>query len=281
MTDTSIIYLFPVNLHQFGEESVDSADGTTGDEIETGDADQISAEADKEKQFEQLISGDYKDVFGKRVQGIIDKRFKETKTIEAQATELKGKYERLFEAVKGKYNAEDLDEIINAIDGESIEQEAYERGMDVEDVRKERENKRQTQELVKQNKKLQEQLNTREQQERLMQRVSEWRKQEVDVKKLYPDFSLQQASENSDFLRLLNAGVQVQTAYETAFPDKFKARVEGAIVKDSKSRRPSENAASQQKTNNFNLEKSVSNLTKEERRELAERAKRGETITFR
>lgn len=60
----------------------DGSLGTDDQSTVTTPKDETDAQANSENQFEELIKGPYKDAFAKKVQGIINKRFKEQKTAE-------------------------------------------------------------------------------------------------------------------------------------------------------------------------------------------------------
>lgn len=81
----------------------------------------------QDAEFEKLIKGDYKDAFSRRVQNIINGRFKETRTLQEQLQ----KSTPVFEILAQKYGikADDIDGIVKALenDDESYREEAMER----------------------------------------------------------------------------------------------------------------------------------------------------------
>lgn len=276
---------FLINLNVFEEEvtEVSDTDTTTVEQQNTGDDDQtkgVETEPDHDAQFEDMIKGDFKGAFDKRVHTIINKRFKDTKELETNFATLKATNDRLSEALMTRYNATSLDDAINKMEEESIENEAYERGVDVDEVKKDRENKKYVQNLETKNKELSTRFDAWQEQEKRRKMMIDWKQQEGELQQLYPEFDLASCASNQNFVNLLRAGVRVQQAYEIAFPEQFKARIEGAIVNDKKSGRMRENASETSKQQDFTLNKSVSKMSDDEILELVDRAKKGEVITL-
>ena len=90
--------------------------------------------------------------------------------------------------------------------------------------------------------------------------------------------------QNPQFAKMLNVGVSLEAAYEAMHLGEIvEAAKRSAADAYSKSmsqmhNRPNENGLGNQAA--VNGQKDVSKLTKKERAELAERARRGENITF-
>ena len=69
------------DLQLFGGEVAESGNGETGEKDAV--AEQNSTQnVDLDKEFSELIGGKFKEQFTKKTQGLIDKRFKETKLLE-------------------------------------------------------------------------------------------------------------------------------------------------------------------------------------------------------
>jgi hypothetical protein len=103
-------------------------------------------------------------------------------------------------------------------------------------------------------------------------------KEEAEVKKTYPDFSLEKELENAVFKTLVDAGLDIKTAYEAAHLDELKAKKEAEKQTAEKKRRPVENGSLGGDSAIF--KSGVYALTKKDRAALAKRAQKGETIRF-
>ena len=236
---------------------------------------------DRNKEFEKLIKGEYKDLYDAKVQDTIQRRLKGTReTVE--------KYEALtptLEMLAKKYGVDsaDIKALNQAIeeDDSYYEEEALEKGITVQQLKEIRKMERENTELKRQ---MQEQ-ESRENANRLYQK---WMEQAEQVKAVYPSFDLSSEMQNPKFLDLLRANIDLRTAYEVLNNDKiipaamqFTAKqVEQKMTNKiiANGARPSENGISSQSAS---LTKSdVSQLTKADRQEIARRVARGEKIRF-
>ena len=236
---------------------------------------------DRNKEFEKLIKGEYKDLYDAKMQDTIQRRLKSTReTVE--------KYEALtptLEMLAKKYgvDAADINALNQAIeeDDSYYEEEALEKGITVQQLKEIRKMERENSELRRQ---MQEKEN-RENANRLYQK---WMEQAQQAKAVYPSFDLSSEIQNPKFIDLLRANIDVRTAYEVLNNDKiipaamqFTAKqVEQKLTNKivANGARPSENGMSSQSAS---LTKSdVSQLTKADRQEIARRVARGEKIRF-
>lgn len=235
----------------------------------------------RKAEFEKLIGQDYKDLFTERMQGIIDKRFKETKTMESKLQAINPMVDLLCQKYGIKDN--DIQALSQAIeaDDEYWEDAADEAGLTVEQYK-----------YVK--KMEQENAAFKRSQEESMreQQIREsWNnilEQSDALKETYPGFDLEREFENPHFQSLIQSGVPVQTAYEVIHMDDIKngiaqhtaQRVEQRVTNNirNKGSRPSEvgiNAAS-----GITIKNDVTKLTKADRAEIARRVSRGEVISY-
>lgn len=235
----------------------------------------------KKAEFESLIKGEYKDLFGERMQEIINKRFKESKTLETQVEAIKP----IIEMLGSKYGVTDgdIEKLSKAIqeDDSYYEEEAIEKGLTVEQLKQIKTMERENAEL----KKAQENMAVQKQAE---ETYSKWISESEQVKQLYPGFDLNAEAQNPDFVKLLKAGVSVQAAYQSVHMDNILGgamqataqKVQQATVNNirSRSQRPAENGLSSQ--TGVIVKPSARNLTPEDRKEIVRRAARGETIKF-
>lgn len=123
---------------------------------------------------------------------------------------------------------------------------------------------------------------------RVQQQMKIWNDEATKLKESYPDFDLGKELENNDFKRLLSADeryrMPMKQIYEMIHHDEMieaaQRRAAEAYAKSTMQvqSRPDENGLGNQSA--VNGQKDVSKLTKKERAELAERARRGEKITF-
>ena len=117
---------------------------------------------------------------------------------------------------------------------------------------------------------------------------AEWQRQSESLKTRYPNFSLESEARNPQFVKLLQNGIDVKTAFETIHHDEI---LSGAMMQTAqavrknvtdtiKARglRPSENGINAQA--GVIVKNDVSKLTPKDRAEIARRARMGETIKF-
>lgn len=234
----------------------------------------------RRKAYNDLIRGEYKDLYTQDTQKMIDRRFKETKNLEKQVAD----FQPLMDALSQRYKTSDVAGIMKAMDDDNAywESAAYEAGFDnVEQYKK-------VQKLERENKALIEQQRQQEHEVQVQQRVNEWVEQAEQMKQSYPEFDLNAELENQEFQRLLTSGVPVQHAYEVIHMDDIKnSLMQVAIEKTSKAvtdnirakgLRPVENGTSAQ--NAFTVKSDVSKLNRKDREEIARRVARGEVISF-
>lgn len=235
----------------------------------------------KRAEFDQLIRGEYKDLFGERVQAIIDKRFRETKTLEDQSRRM----QPLLDVLGEKYGVSgaDPEALCKAIeeDHSFFEEAAMKQGLSVEQFKR-------MQKLQQENKAFRQAREEAEQRARNEETVKGWMEEEQKMKALYPEFSLREEFENPEFAKLLKNGVSVQAAYQVIHMDELMtgamqataSAVSRQVAENIRSRaaRPVENGTSSQ--GGVVVKNDVSKLTAKDRREIARRAASGELISF-
>lgn len=252
-----------------------AADQTGSDTTQVADEEKEDLDAD----FEALIKGKYKAQYDARFQQGINARHKDYMQNKQQLESLNP----MLDMLKEKYGVSDVSELQKAImdDDSYYEQEAMDRGMTVEQLKymkqMERENKAY---------KEREQESIKEQMQR--EKIEGWLRQETEFKQKAPEFSLRAELANPEFERLLAAGVNVETAFNVIHQDEImsgamnytaKKAVE-KTVNDIKARgmRPSENGLGTTATEP--KRKTVGEMTGEEILEMANKAKKGEKISF-
>jgi hypothetical protein len=235
--------------------------------------------------FEDLIKGRFKDDFEGRVQGIIKDRLRGSREREAKLSPILEKVAQRYGIDTSDMANLDLDALNEAIDSDTsqYEQEAMEKGMDVDTLAKIK--KLERIEAVRQR-----EAEQHRQQAEIERHLQGMIQQGEEVKKLYPGFDLQAELQNPAFVRLTapGVGVDVRTAYEVVHRDEMRgAEMQFAAQKSAQriaasvqanGRRPAENGANGAPAA---LNKSdPTKFTKEDRAEIRRRVRNGEKISF-
>ena len=267
---------------KYGIQSEDNAQ-VTDVQTRITDADGTTAQSiDRKAEFKKLITGEYKEEFDEWAQNTIQKRLKGTK-------ETVDKYNSLtpmFEKLSAKYgvDATDVEALLKAIDEDDsyYEQEALDKGISVEELKRIKNIERENAELNKQ-------LKAQRDKENADRTVAEWIKQSEQVKAIYPSFNLEAELQNPKFIDVLRIpGVDVKTAFELIHKDEIIGGAMHFAVKTAEKKltdkiiangaRPSENGISSQSASV--VKSDVSKLTSADIDEVKRKLARGEKITF-
>lgn len=248
---------------------------------------------DRNAEFEKLIKGEYKDLYDARVQETVKGRLKNTKSQldRYQATlpliqELAARYGIRAD----KDGSVDIEALTKAIDEDSsyFEAEAVEKGKTVDEIREAHKRDRMFRKLEAENKTLKEQMEQTRAKENADRIYAGWMQQAENLKQVYTDFDLQTEMRNPAFVRLLQANVDMKTAYQVIHQDEImRGGMEYAVQQTAKQmtnkiiangNRPHENgsgaaAAAITKTD-------VSQLSNQDFDEIRRRVMRGERISF-
>ena len=231
---------------------------------------------EREAAFKDIIRGEYKDLYTKEVQGIIDRRFKQTKQLEQFQTDVNP----LISMLSTKYGTNDIAQLIKAIENDNgmWEAAADAEGLTVEQYKAK-------QKLENENAQFRRMMEVQAKQQQARAQYQQWLEDAEGVKESYPNFDLQAESENPDFINLLARGVPMKHAYEVIHMDDIKMGVatatQQAVAADVRANgmRPSENGAAQ--VNGVVTGKvNPSKMSKADRADMIRRAQRGETITL-
>ena len=236
---------------------------------------------DRNAEFEKLIKGEYKDLYDARMQDTIQKRLKGTK-------ETVDKYNALtptLELLAKKYgiDANNIEALNKAIEEDDAyyEEEALEKGVTVEQLK-------QMKKMEKENAELKRQMQEKDRKDYQAQQYAQWMKQAEEAKRIHPSLDLNVEAKNPQFLRLLNAGVDVGTAYTVIHKDEIipaamqhtakvvEQKITNKIIANGA--RPTENGISSQSATVTKSD--VSQLSKADRQEIIRRVQRGEKIRF-
>jgi hypothetical protein len=234
---------------------------------------------DRKVEFEKLIKGDFKDLFAETVQGIIDKRFKETKILEKQTNESKP----ILDVLMNKYGIQngDLNALQKAIEDDDAywEELADKEGLTVEQYKHK-------QKLESENRQLREATQNLNKQTQINEIYNGWLTEEQAIKDSgkYPDFNLKTECQNKEFVDMISRGIPLKQAYEVIHMEEIMSgvakKVESNVAETIRAngKRPAENGTSSQ--SGVIYKNDVSALSKEDRAEIARRAGRGEKIVF-
>ena len=277
------------DLQLFAEESMADEGSLAMSEGETTEGAEVDTanEEGSPLSFEELIESnpEYKEALKKHTQDAISKRFKNQKDLQKRIDALTPGLNILaqkygMEANDGQYDYEALMQKVMD-DDKLFEQEAYDRGMSVEDLKHMKQLEVENAQLNAQRQALAQEEASREEFEKVYQQGEE-------LKAFYPDFDLGVELENPDFARLLANDIPVRTAYEVVHKDELLASGMAFAVQKTKEqvsksiqsgKRPQENGLSSQSATSPG-EIDPSKLTLAQINELKARAQAGERITF-
>ena len=265
----------------YGIQDADPIETETQEETTNNNDDKKtkSDPVDKGKAFEDMIKGDYKEQFDARVKQILDKRFK----AHDELAQYKNKSDELHEIMFAKYGVKDLDGLLKAVqeDDSYFEEAAEAENLTVDQYKYKKQ-------LEKENAEKTKALQEIERRENANRAYAEWQRQSESLKTRYPNFSLESEARNPQFVKLLQNGIDVKTAFETIHHDEILSgammQTANAVRKNvtdsikARGLRPSENGINAQA--GVIVKNDVSKLTPKDRAEIARRARMGETIKF-
>lgn len=235
----------------------------------------------KRKAFDELIGGEYKDIYAEKFQQAFNRRFKEMKGMEQSLNAQKPILDMLMQRYKVADG--DLGKLQSAIESDDSywQQAADESGLTVDQYKA-------MQKLERENAELKRIRQRQLGEQQAQQQLSRWYQEAETVKQLYPAFDFRAETANRDFMGLLKSGIPVQKAYELVHMEEIKeaaarsaAQTAGEQVAarlKEKAARPAENGTSRQSA--VIVKNDVHNLSRADRAEIARRAQRGEKITF-
>jgi len=235
---------------------------------------------DLDAEFDEAIKGKYKEQYSKKVKSTVNDRLKgvhkELDSYKALATSIADKY--------GITDASDIGKLMQAIDeaeAPGLEQRAYENGVSVEVQKK-------IDRLEAVEKRYDREREAREREMEDQRKVARWAQEADALQGEFPGLDLAVELGNPAFVRLLDAGVDVRGAYITTHYNELQSnamtytarQVEQGVVNKIRANasRPNENGTSPQSA--IATHKDVRSMSLEEMDALAERARRGERITF-
>lgn len=247
--------------------------------IAEGQSAEVNAD-ERAKAYAQFKT-DYKAEYDNDVQSIVKDRLKKSNAANKELNDKLSALSPILENMSKKYgvDANDVNAIMTAYndDDSNYEDEAYEKGMTVDQVKAfreiERENSR---------------LRAAEEERARQVQYAEWDRQAAELQQVYPNFDMGNELQNENFRRMMNAGVPIRTAYEVAHKDelmrgamqftaqKTATQVTNAVIANKA--RPAENGLSNNSASVSNID--ISKLSRAQREDYKRRAAKGERITF-
>ncbi len=238
----------------------EAADGTnsgeaenSGEALENASVDAGQSGTENADEFMTLIEGKFKKQFSEKTQAIIDRRFKETKEIEAYKSTVSPLVSKLCE----KYGVADGD---TAVLSERLENET-----------------------------LRIENDTYKSRETLKKQIGGWLNEGEALKESYPDFDLKNELHSSrEFAQLLKNGIPVKTAYEVVHHDDILGgamaytakKVREQVVKniEAKGQRPLENGIAPE--SGIVTKTDVNALTSNDILKILKKVENGASISF-
>ena len=239
------------------------------------------AAEDREAEFERMIKGDYKDLYDKRVSDTVKNRLKGTK-------ETVDRYNKLLptlDTLSHKYgvDANDIDALNKAIEDDDAyyEDEAFEKGVTVAQLKEIRK-------IERENSALKAQMREQQQRENADRIYADWMEQAERAKVKFPALDLRTELANDQFASLLRAGIDVESAYTVVHKDelipaamrfaeqKGAERVASRVTANKS--RPVEGGVSQTMPGSTHTD--VKSMSRQQREEIRTRVARGEHITL-
>lgn len=242
---------------------------------------EVSPEA-REAQFEALIRGEYKDLYDKRMQETVKARLKSSK-------ETVDKYNAMapmLEMLGKKYGVKDTGDVqalVSAIeeDDSFYEDEALKEGITVDQLKTIRK-------MERENASLRAAVEQQQQQDQVNATIAQWMEQGQATKQVYTQFDMDAEMQNPAFLGLLQAGVDVRSAYEVVHKDEIIGSAMQFAAKTAEQKvaasvaanrgRPSENGNKSQ--GGVIVKNDVSKLTRADREEIIRQVRNGAKIRF-
>lgn len=261
------------------EEGLDAGDNTTNKQNTNEEGKETAKE--RQARYRELINGEFRDLYQQDTQRIIDRRFRETKSLQEQM----GSQRAILDQLSSRYGTApgDMAALQKALDGDSAmwEQAAEEAGMTVDQYRM-------VEQMRQNNARMQGQLLQMQAVEKSRAQVQRWQQEAQELKGDYPDFDLGQFVSDPQNVEYLKRGVPMRMVYEYSNRDaimqdtasRAARQAEKNVVSNIRARgaRPKENGAAQQP--GVVVKDNVDALTNDDIDEIIRRVQRGEKISF-
>lgn len=266
---------------QPGVKSNPLADVQYGKQESAPAAGEKGSAEERNSRFEELIKGEFKDLYDARVQNTIRERLKGNEATVQKYNALAP----VLDLLAGKYGveADNIEALSKAIEEDETfyEDEALEKGLTVQQVKEIRK-------MQRENAALKAQVEERSRKESADATYAAWMQQAESLKQVYPSFDFATEAQNEQFRRLLQSGIPLQTAFEVIHKDEIipaamqytAKQVEAKVANNVRAgqKRPAEGAAGGRSA--VQVKSDPSKFTKADMDEIARRVARGERIVL-
>lgn len=236
--------------------------------------------------FEDLISGEYKDQFSKRMQQIINRRFKDSKGMEEKLAT----HQPIIDMMLKRYDVADGDmgKLQKAIEEDNAfwEEIGDRLGFTAKQARAQYQLEMENKSHMEEARKATEMQKAMIAQERQRRQYDAWMQEAADVKAKYPKFNLDAEVKNPQFTKMLQSGVEMEHAYRVLHHNEIMYDATRTAAQQTeqqvtsklkqKASRPAENGTSSQGGKVY--KPNASSWTAKDRAEIARRVARGEQI---
>ena len=199
---------------QPGVKSNPLADVQYGKQESAPAAGEKGSAEERNSRFEELIKGEFKDLYDARVQNTIRERLKGNEATVQKYNALAP----VLDLLAGKYGveADNIEALSKAIEEDETfyEDEALEKGLTVQQVKEIRK-------MQRENAALKAQVEERSRKENADATYAAWMQQAEALKQVYPSFDFATEAQNEQFRRLLQSGIPLQTAFEVIHKDEI------------------------------------------------------------
>lgn len=281
--------MIKLNLKMFeGEGGADGAPAAEAEGTEA-QAEEVEAEEQEEEQPEpesretayQKFRNDYKDLIGKDIEKAVSRRYTENQQLHKQLES----FGPLMDLLGARYGVKSgkAEDVMAAIekDNSFFEEAALKAGLPVEQYKNMLKLEAQNRSL------LEEQQRTNEEIQR-QQKFARWDREREQCEQLFPGFDMHTEAQNPQFLRLLDSGCSMETAYKAIhFEELNQGTMRRTELETQKkvadtiragATRPTESGAKKNSATTTKID--VANMTYEQMDAMIERARNGESVTF-
>lgn len=256
----------------FGKQDSDA--GNADPEPQGGSNPTKATKESRRAAFRDLVNGEYKDIYTEDTQRMIDRRFKETRGLEAKVSA----QQPIIDTLMRRYGISDgnIETLAKAVNDDASywERVSEQTGLPPEQCKRLEQLEMQNAELLRE--------------KSVKNQVSKWYDEADALKARFPDFDFESELDNPQFVSMLKSGVPVEHAFKVLHMDELMQNVmqttaataEKRVVDNVRSRgaRPQENGTASRSA--VTVKDDVTRLTKKDRAEIAARAARGEIIKF-
>lgn len=190
----------------YGKQPEKGSEGSKDGEDKSGD--------DLNARFDELIKGEFKDVYSQRISDTINQRFKNQNDFQQELES----YDEALMPLYEHYGVEvgDFETLNEAmLDDDSLfEEEAEERGLSVDELKN-------IKQLEIENARLQAVAESQEREQAVQEELQRWSDEASKLQESFPGFNLESEIQNEDFANLISGGWSVEKAYKAVHADEL------------------------------------------------------------